>query len=70
MDIIVEYKNRIITLEIKHTVRPRQEDFKGIMAFRDAAGCDSAFLGCTIERPQKFQGGMALHRRELEFIFQ
>ena len=69
VDIILEYKEKVIALEIKNTARPRHEDFKGLKAFSEAVDCSKRYLICNIERPQKYPHGMALPWRQLDLIF-
>lgn len=69
VDFVLEYSGKILAIEAKHTARPRPEDFKGLIAFDQTAKCNMRYLVCNIERPQKFQHGIALPWRELAQIF-
>ncbi|MEA3307792.1 MAG: ATP-binding protein [Elusimicrobiota bacterium] len=69
VDIILEYKEKVIALEIKNTAKPQHEDFKGLKAFSEAVDCSKRYLICNIDRPQKYPHGMALPWHQLDLIF-
>lgn len=68
VDLVMQHNGKVIALEIKHTAKPRLEDFKGLKAFGDNTKCDHAYLLCNIDRPQQFPHGKALPWWQLDSI--
>lgn len=65
VDLVIEKDGKTTAVEIKATVRPGDSDFAGLAAFRAEEKCDDAYLICQIERPQRFEHGVALPWRQL-----
>lgn len=60
VDLVIERQGGVFGVEVKATAKPRERDFAGLAAFQRAERSDGAYLLCQVDRPQKFEGGVAL----------
>lgn len=65
VDLVIERDGKVTAVEIKATAKPGDSDFAGLAAFRAEEKCDSAYLVCSVERPQRFEHAVALPWRQL-----
>lgn len=68
VDLILEFENKRIAVEIKATNKPHPQHFSGLDSFCQEHKVDASFVVCQIDRPQKFGKHLAISW--LDFIGQ
>lgn len=60
VDLILEFENKRVALEIKSTDKPQAQHFYGLDAFCAEQKVDLACVVCTVDRAQKFGKHLAI----------
>lgn len=68
VDLVLQYQNRLIPLEIKNTKKPSNRDFEGLTAFHRKYKNKVGYLVCQVDRAQKFGPFFAIPWTELKTI--
>jgi len=64
VDLILEFGDMVVAVEIKATERPTAKHFSGLNAFADSVDVEHSFLVCQAVRAEKFGRHLAISWRD------
>ncbi len=65
VDLILEFPDRRIAIEIKSTNKPQKQHFLGLESLCQEIKVDASYVVCQIDRPQKFGNHLAISWMDL-----
>ncbi|OGQ07629.1 MAG: hypothetical protein A3G32_02795 [Deltaproteobacteria bacterium RIFCSPLOWO2_12_FULL_40_28] len=68
VDLVLEFAEKKVAIEIKSTNKPNAADFKGLQALGKKTRLTQKLLICRVNEPQKFDGGLAIPWYKLHYF--